>query len=52
MPGSCVVYFNEIEFKNIIFLRNFAVFLQQCTSPLYVPFSVLEYYILVDEVHQ
>ena len=38
--------------KDIIFLLNFAVFLQQPVIPLYVPFRVLEYYVLVEEVHQ
>ena len=27
------------------------MFLQQSASPLYVPFSVLEYYALADELH-
>ena len=38
--------------KDIIFFLNFAVFSQQSVIPLYVPFSVLEYYVLVEEVHQ
>ena len=37
--------------KDIIFLLNFAVFLQQSVIPLYVPFSVLEYYVMVEEAH-
>ena len=41
-----------IHSKNIIFLLNFAVFLQQSVTPLYVHFDILEHYVVVEKVHQ
>ena len=54
MYRSCVVYFNDKELKKSFSSLILLYFLQQSasTSPLYVPFNVLEYYVLVDEVHQ
>ena len=42
-------FFNDIELTKDHFPPQFCCVLQHSASPLYVPFNVLEYYVLVEK---